>query len=129
MTNEEMHKTMEFLLENQARYTARIEKDEERLARLEAAFVTLVELARSSDERMDGFDEERAAFDHRLAALDVRIAEAHARFEEAHARFEEAHARFEEAHARLTEAQAHTDERLNVLIAVVERSFGKGGAD
>ena len=115
MSNEEIQRTMEFILENQARFAARTEKDEERLARLEAAFVTLVELARSADERMDSvdakmgsLDQQGAAFKQQLAALNLSLAE---------------------AQARLTEAQAHTDERLNALIAVVERTFGKGGVN
>ena len=89
-----------------------MEKDEEGSARLDAAFVTFVKLARSSDERMDAFDERmetfdegRADFNQQIMALQERLAE---------------------AQARLTEAQAHTDERLNALIAVVARPFGRG---
>ena len=107
MSSEEIRQTMEFLLQNQARFASRMEKDEECSPRLEAAFVTLVELARSSDERMDTFDEARADFNQQIMALDVRLAE---------------------AQARLTEAQARADERLNALIAIVERSFGRANA-
>ena len=47
MTNEEIQRTMEFILQGQARFDARMEKDEARLARLEDAFVTLVEMPES----------------------------------------------------------------------------------
>lgn len=56
MTNEEMQSTIQFLLEQQAQFASRVQKDEDRLARLENAFVTLTEVVRSADERMDTFD-------------------------------------------------------------------------
>lgn len=53
MTNEEMQKTIEFILEQQAQFVTRVQKDEERLTRLEDAFTTLVNIARITDERLD----------------------------------------------------------------------------
>ena len=105
MTNEEMQSTMEFILEQQAQFASRIGKDEARLARLEDAFVTLVELARIADERQDKTDESAVAFNERLDTMmsltDSKLAE-------------------------LADAQAHTDRRLNALIDVVERYISKG---
>lgn len=53
LTNEEMHRAMEFIVQQQAQYAARCEKDESRLARLEESFTMLVELARRTNERPD----------------------------------------------------------------------------
>lgn len=46
MTNEEIQRTMEFILEQQAQYAARMQRDESRLTRLEDAFVTLEQMAK-----------------------------------------------------------------------------------
>ncbi|MEK6321172.1 MAG: hypothetical protein AABN33_05755 [Acidobacteriota bacterium] len=51
MTDEEMHRAMEFIIQQQAQYAARIEKDEPRLAKVEESFTMLVELARRRDVR------------------------------------------------------------------------------
>jgi hypothetical protein len=102
MTNEEMEKTMQFILEQQAQFTANFqkiegarEKDEEarkkdsaRITRLEESFQLLVQLAQNHDER--------------LVALT-------------------------EAQIRTSEQIAETDERLNALIAVVERYISSKG--
>ena len=50
MSNEEMQKTIEFILVHQAQFVTRMEKDEVRLTRLEDAFATLVNIARITDE-------------------------------------------------------------------------------
>lgn len=94
--NEEMEKTMQFILEQQAQFTANFqrveeerEKDSARITRLEESFRLLVQLAESHDERLVSLDE-------RLASL-------------------------AEAQIRTDEQMRETDERLNSLIAVVER--------
>jgi hypothetical protein len=69
MTNEELQRTMEFIIEHQARFAARMEEDEGRIARLEGAFVTLVEIARITDERQDKTDQRVDRFDEKLTAL------------------------------------------------------------
>jgi len=63
MTNEEMQRKMEFIVEHQAHFAASIQRmDEERVrdrarvARLEESFQTLVALAEVADERLDKFD-------------------------------------------------------------------------
>ena len=104
MTNEEMQSTMQFLLEQQAQFAARMQKDEERIARVENAMLILTELARSADERMDTFDARLNAltdgFDARLNTLNDT---------------------WNEKWARLTEVHAEGEQRLNALISVVER--------
>jgi len=88
---------------------------EERLARLENAFVTLTRLAESLDERLNtqltwvnSLGEAQANSEVKIAALaDAQI------------KTEEALVRLAETHAKLAESQAHTDQRLDVLIDIV----------
>jgi len=63
MTHNEMQKTMEFILQQQAQFAVNIQRlqeeqlrDKPRLARLEDSFQLLVELAESSDTRLDATD-------------------------------------------------------------------------
>jgi ATP:corrinoid adenosyltransferase len=116
MTNEEMEKTMQFILEQQAQFTTNFqkieaarEKDEEarkkdsaRITRLEESFQLLVQLAQNHDERLVTLDE-------RLVTL------------------AEAQIRTSEQIAAMNERTAETDERLNALIAVVERYISSKG--
>lgn len=51
MSDENLRRAIELLVEQQSRYDARLAREEARLARLEDAFVTLAELARVSNER------------------------------------------------------------------------------
>lgn len=60
MTNEEMQKTMEFILEQQAQFAVNIQRlqeerlrDHPRLIRLEESFQLVVQLAQTSDTRFD----------------------------------------------------------------------------
>jgi hypothetical protein len=131
MTNEEMQRAIEFIIEHQVQYTTRTEKNESRLIKLEDAFVTLTEMARLIDERMDSTDQRTEKNESRLI------------------KFEDAFVMLTEM-ARLTDvrmdamdvrvdtlgqamdslgqtAQAHTDERLNVLIDTVDRYISKNG--
>ena len=57
MSFEQMQSTMQFIVEQQAQHAVLMHKNEERVGQLEAAFVTLTELARNADERMDSLDE------------------------------------------------------------------------
>lgn len=82
MTNEEIRQTMQFILEQQAQSTANLQKLEEtqlrdgpRLQRLEKAFVDLIDLARSSDERMDKADERLDKIDERLDRITHALAD------------------------------------------------------
>src|SRR6266851_9323388 len=51
MTNEEMQRAMEFIIQQQAQYAAKLERDEPRLAKVEESFSMLVELARRRNVR------------------------------------------------------------------------------
>lgn len=46
MTNEEIQRTMDFILEQQAQYAASLQRDEPRLTRLEDAFAALAQMAK-----------------------------------------------------------------------------------
>lgn len=70
MADDEIQRGIEFLVQQQAQYTARLEKDESRLAELEEYFKMLVELARGSDERLDSHAARFESDEVRLAELE-----------------------------------------------------------
>ena len=76
MTGDEMERTMQFILEQQAQFTANIQilqeasaRDGERLARVERAFVQLTELAVRANERMDEHDARLASVEQAVVLL------------------------------------------------------------
>jgi histone deacetylase complex regulatory component SIN3 len=82
MTNEEIQKTMEFILEQQAQFATNIQKlqeertrDDSRIKRLEESFQLLVQLAQSTDTRntlesnMTALAAAQTHTDERLSAL------------------------------------------------------------
>jgi hypothetical protein len=99
MTGDEMERTMQFILEQQAQFMANIQilqeqraRDEGRLARLEHAFVQLTELAVSANERMN---------------------EQEARNNERYARDTERLSRLERAFVQQIELALSANERMN----------------
>ncbi len=108
MTNEEMQKTMEFILEQQAQFAVNIELMRENVDQLrEAQQQTEIHVA--------------------------RIADGQARMSEVLASLADAQQNTNTKMAELAEAQAHTDrklaetdDRLNTLINVVERYISEG---
>ena len=104
MTNEEMEKTMQFIVEQQAQFASNFQrmeeargKDSARVTRLEESFQLLVQLAESHDERLVALAEAQIRTNEQIAAINERTAE--------------------------------TDERLNALIAVVERYVSNRGVN
>lgn len=83
MSDEEMRRKMEFIVETLANVTTKIDslveaqasdsaarkKDPARIARLEASFVMLTELARSADERADRTERRVAGLEESLSIL------------------------------------------------------------
>ncbi|MEO6391682.1 MAG: hypothetical protein ABIP75_07505 [Pyrinomonadaceae bacterium] len=98
MSNDEVQKRMEFIIEQQAQFTVNIQKLEESQKRLE-------ESQRKTDEQIGRLE---GAFVG-LFNLVVEL--------------QQAQKRTEESLAKLTLAQASTDDRLNSLILVVEKYF------
>ena len=112
MTDEEMQRTMEFIVEQDARISAKLEA-----------------LLQSQAESKKEADQEKKEAGERWARADERWAKADERW----ARTEEsirALLAVAELHERdiisLGETTRATDERLNVLINVVERNISEG---
>ena len=145
MTNEEMQRAMEFIVEHQAQFAASMQRLEEerrrdapRLTQLEESFKTLVQLAEITDSRIDtlesnskALEEERRRDASRLARFEesfqllVRLAEnTDARMDTLESN-SNAHERgmstLQANMTALAEAQTHTDERLSALIDIVRQ--------
>ncbi len=105
MTPEEMQRTMQFILDQQARFSVDIDKINETLARHNDAIVGLVQVSRT-------------LIDHQ-AAGEARMV-----------RIEEKMADLAEAQKELSYAQKAADERLTAFMALVEKyiSSRDGGA-
>jgi hypothetical protein len=108
MTNEEIQKTMEFIVEQQAQFAVNIQRlqeerlhDKPRLTRLEESFQLLVQLAQTTDTRLDSLESNSIARESTMIALESNM-------------------------AALAAAQAHSDERLSALIDIVRE--GRNGA-
>ena len=100
MTNEEIQRTMEFILGQQAQFATNIQRlqeerirDNPRLTRLEESFQLLVRLAENSDTRLDRLASSPSSLEANMAALAA--------------------------------AQTHADERLSSLIDIVRE--GRNG--
>jgi hypothetical protein len=96
MTDEEVRKTMGFILEQQAQFAANIQRlqeerarDNPRITRLEESFLLLVQLAQGTDTRIDRVESSTATLESNMAALAA--------------------------------AQLHSDERLSALIDIVSK--------
>ena len=103
MTNEEMQKLMQFILEQQAQFAVNIQKLEEAQARSEAAHA-------KSEERIG-----------RLEGAIVGVVDLLGTLTRAQERTDAKVNELTEKVTQLTEAQKQTDERLNALINMVER--------
>lgn len=121
MTNGEMQRTMEFIVEQQARFATNIQRlqeerirDTPRLARLEESFQLLVKVAENTDHRLDRLDSTAAALESTATALESTTAA-----------LESSNATLVANMAALATAQTHTDERLTVLIDIVRE--GRNG--
>jgi hypothetical protein len=106
MISDDMERTMQFILEQQAQFMANIQilqeqrvRDAERLARVERAFVQLTELAVSANERMN---EQDVRNNERVNEHDTRLA-----------RVDEAVVMLEGAFVKLTDLALNANERMN----------------
>jgi hypothetical protein len=103
MTNEEIQRTMEFILEQQAQFAANIQhleeerrRDTPRLSRFEESFTLLVQLAQNSDARLDRMESTTSELQATTTILETNM-------------------------AILAAAQACADQRLSALIDIVSR--------
>src|ERR1051326_4187367 len=114
MMNENIRRNMEFIVEQQARFAARLERleeerirDQPRQAELQKSFQTVVELMRIQESRIDPSESrmDRTEFDSPATALRTSAIETN--------------------RAALAAAQAHADERLSALINIVMEDRGR----
>jgi hypothetical protein len=115
MTDEELQRKIEFIIEQQAQFTGDMQllkesqvrltakvdtlteiqaNSETRLGRVEDSFVLLVQMAKLTDERLDILTNKTDTLSEKMEAL--------------------------------AEAQRHTDERLNTFIEILERYISEG---
>ncbi len=114
MTNEEMQKTMEFILEQQAQFAVNIQRLQEeqlrdipRVTRLEDSFQLLVQLAETTDTRLDTLESNTVKLESNTVTLEANMVKLEANM------------------AVLAETQAHSDARLSALIDIVRE--GRNG--
>ena len=114
MNNEEMRKTMEFIVEQQAQFVVNIQRLQEeqlrdipRLTRLEDSFQLLVQLAETTDTRLDTLESNTVKLESNTVKLEANMVKLEANM------------------AVLAETQAHSDERLSALIDIVRE--GRNG--
>lgn len=108
MTNEEIQRTMEFILGQQAQFASNFQRQEEervrdsaRIKRLEEAFQLVAQLAQATETRLDRLETSSTNLETSSSNLEIRTSNLDARMEE------------------LAAAQAHADERLSALIDIV----------
>src|SRR5919197_1593629 len=121
MTDEEMQKTMRFILEQQAQFSVDIQKLQETQAQTEGLVNRLAAVS------VKGFEETNDKI-HALIDSHTRLIESQAKTDnrvnaliDSHTRLMDSQARLSESQARLSESQVRTDEALRNLIGVVDR--------
>lgn len=96
MTNEQMQRTMEFIVEQQARFAANIQRHDEnfrrleeerirdrpRITELEKSFKILVELCRTHDIRMDDAEFRTTTLEESVRRLNLLVKKNQARLEQ-----------------------------------------------
>ncbi len=134
MSLEQMQSTMQFIVEQQAQHAVLMQKYEERVGRLEEAFVTLTELARNADERMDlGYERMDSLDEHLKTQIKSLHAYLQAQSEDFYARLAASKEDFDshlaasreefERHLRAsTERSRVIDQKLAQLSDLVERN-------
>jgi hypothetical protein len=107
MMNEDMRRNMEFIVEQQARFAAGIQRleeerirDQPRLANLEKSFQRVVELLEIQESRLDRVEFKTDFLETKSTALETNM-------------------------AALAAAQAHADARLSALIDIVMEDRGR----
>jgi len=124
MTGDEMERAIEFLIQNQAKFDALLERNAKQIAetdrQLQLTAETLSEFIRIVTNTIQALNESQSRMDERLTRNDERLGERLAQNDE---RFNE---RIAELDRKFTERTAQTDERLNRLAELVERHIREG---
>ncbi len=154
MTNEEMQKTMQFILEQQAQFVVDIQKlqesqtqtndlltrlaavtvrgFEETNAKIDALVDSQIRLTEAQTRNEEAITDINAKINAlvdsnvRLSEGQERLSEKLERLSESHERLSESEARLSEKMERLSESQAKTDERLRHLMEAADRYFSEG---
>ena len=113
----DIEKTMQFLLEQQARFDARQAEFDARQAELLARQAELL-------ARQGQFVDRQAQFEERMTRIEsvlLDVATAQEKTNEILATLTERHVELAQSHRELSDAQQVTEQNLNVLIAALER--------
>ena len=150
MTSEEMQNTVQFILEQQAQLTVKVDKLSEnvdkltenvdklaegqlsyqsRSGQLEESLGMLVQVIRNMDERADTTEKRLDITDERMDATDKRLAlltKTQLSTDKRLALLTESQLNTDKLLALLTQSQKQTDEKLGRLITTVERYISEG---
>jgi 3-phenylpropionate/cinnamic acid dioxygenase small subunit len=123
MTNEELEKAMQFVLEQQAQFVVNQQQMNERVFRLETNMEVIAEA-----------QAETARAQAQLTQSQVQLVQSQAQLAQEQARTAQTQTHMNEVVAALFEAQRHTEEKLDAFIGVLERYIsedrnGKGNGD
>jgi hypothetical protein len=115
MIPEEMERTMQFILEQQAHIAVSQAKAEERVSRLEEAQESLARMQENLARTQESLAQTQENTARQINHLGVALID-----------LTEAQTRTQGALARLAEAQMHGDRRLDALIDIVRGGKDKG---
>ncbi|MGB7923336.1 MAG: hypothetical protein WCF57_08830 [Pyrinomonadaceae bacterium] len=164
MTNEEMERMVQFILEQQAQSTVKVDRITEKIdklaaaqlrydartARLEESFLILVQLAQSTDERLDEVDRKMSDVSDKMSDVSDKMSDVGDKMSDVGDKMSSVSNKMNEVGNKmsevgnkmndvsdkmsevsdklnvLTDAQIRTDENIKNLTAVVDRYFSGG---
>jgi predicted ATPase len=123
MTNEELERAMQFVLEQQAQFVANQQQMSERVSRLETNMEFIVQAQTETAQAVT-----------QLTQAQAQLTQAQAQLAQEQGRMAQTQTHMNEVVAALFEAQKHTEEKLDAFISVLERYIsedrnGKGNGD
>jgi hypothetical protein len=122
MTNEELERAMQFILEQQAQFTASQQQVGERVSRLET---NMADMARAHAEMNEAITVMGRAHAEMNEAITV-IGRAQAETDEAVTDMRRSQTHLNEVVAVMLDTHRHTEERLDAFIGVLERYISEG---
>lgn len=126
MSDEDLRRAIEFLVEQQSRYSTRLDRDESRLTQLEDSFRTLVELARVTDDRIDHLDEAITTLSNTIGNLVksmIALAESQLQSDAKLAQLAESQVRSDAKLVQLAEAQGRSEAKVAESQARADAKF------
>lgn len=117
MTNEEIEKTMQFILEQQAQFASKQQQMLEQQAQYESTRQFVLEQQAQSASTQQFILEQQAQYASQQQQLDERVTRLETSMEE----MARAQAHMSGVVASLADAQRHTEEKLEAFIGVLER--------